>query len=283
MISRLTTTFRARLHRDLRSSTVIRMLATVVIVILTTGVIPAQAQPITVDMLLARIFSSEDREPYELTANFAGSINLVANGSRLAGTAAGTFREWREAGQPKHWKVTVQRLDLPVLLRPFSGTLQRAIEDRAEAQSDSLGTLRSHDLFILEERPGNRYVLAGIRRDIVDEAIDRYGRPQHKEDAATRQHIARWLYTAPLMREWRVRRGGPYALQAVANEQGLVHDLVLYYNWGQIAMTFAYVTVSGQTVWQEVSSVVTSEVSGVGHVDGHLTLTFSQHRLSQLH
>lgn len=273
---------RARPSHRVSWARALRVLTACILLVVTAG-IPARAQPMTVEMLLARIFSTDDREPYDLTANFTGTLALVVGGSRLVGMAVGTFHEWRAAAQPKHWKVMVQRLELPTLLHPFAGALRRAIEDKAAEQSESLETLRSHDLFILEERPGGRYLLAGIRRDLIDEAIDRYGQPQHKLDPATRRYIARWLYTSPSMREWIVRRGGPYALQTVADDQGLVHDLVLRYNWGQIDMTFAYVTVDGQALWREVSSQVASDVNGVGHVDGQLTLTFSQYRLSQVH
>ncbi len=261
-----------------------RILVLIVVATVILGtVVPVQAQPSMVDTLLARIFGTEDREPYELTANFTGSLDLVISGSRVVGTAVGTFREWRTAGQPRHWKVTIQQLDLPMLIRPFSEALRRAIEDKASAQLESLETLRSHDLFILDEQPDGRYVLAGIRHDLVDEAIDRYGHPQDKQDIGTRRQIARWLYTSPSMQDWIVRKGGPYALHVVADEHGLVHDLVLSYDWGQVNLTFAYVVVARQPIWREVTSAVTSEVHGFGQVNGQLTLTFSQHRLELLH
>ncbi len=240
--------------------------------------LPARAQSLTIDTLLARIFSTDDQTPYDLTANFTGTLTVGIKDGRWVGVAAGSFHEWRPQGQQRRWRVSVERLDLPTLLRPFSGPLRRAIEERAAMQSESLEALRSHELFIFAEQPGGRYVLGGIRRDLVDEAIDRYGRAADKGDPATRRAIARWLYTAPTMRDWIVRRGGPYSLQAVADDTGLVHTVTLNYNWGRLDLTFAYVTVGGHVLWREVSSAVISEIEGIGHVTGYLTLTFSQHR-----
>ncbi len=242
--------------------------------------LPARAQSLTIDTLLARIFSTDDQTPYDLTANFTGTLTVGVKDGRWVGVATGSFHEWRLKGQQRHWRVSVEQLDLPTLLRPFSGPLRRAIEERAAMQSESLEALRSHELFIFAEQPGGRYVLGGIRRDLVDEAIDRYGHAADKRDPATRRAIARWLYTAPTMRDWIVRRGGPYSLQAVADDTGLVHTVTLNYNWGRLDLTFAYVTVGGHVLWREVSSAVISEIDGIGHVTGHLTLTFSQHRFA---
>ncbi len=242
--------------------------------------LPARAQSLPIDTLLARIFSTDDQTPYDLTANFTGTLTVGIKDGQWVGVAAGSLHEWRLKGQQRHWRVSVERLDLPTLLRPFSGPLRRAIEERAAMQSEGLEALRSHELFIFAEQPGGRYVLGGIRRDLVDEAIDRYGRAADKGDPATRRAIARWLYTAPTMRDWIVRRGGPYSLQAVADDTGLVHTVTLNYNWGRLDLTFAYVTVGGHVLWREVSSAVISEIEGIGHVTGHLTLTFSQHRFA---
>ncbi len=242
--------------------------------------IPARAQSLSIDTLLARIFSTDDQTPYDLNANFSGTLTVGVKDGRWVGVATGSFHEWRLKGEQRRWRVSVERLELPTLLRPFSGPLRRAIEERAAMQSESLEALRSHELFILEEQPGGRYVLAGIRRDLVDEAIDRYGRAGDKRDPMTRRAIARWLYTSPTMRDWIVRRGGPYSLQALADDTGLVHTVTLNYNWGHLDLTFAYLTVGGHVLWREVSSAVISEIEGLGHVTGHLILTFSQHRFT---
>ncbi len=242
----------------------------------------ARAQPLTIDSLLTRIFSTDDRTSYDLTAAFNGTLTLGLKEGRWVALAAGTFHEWRTAGQPRHWKINIDQLDLPTLLRPFSGALRRAIEEKAAMQSESLEALHSHELFILEELPGGRYVLAGIRSDLVDEAIDRYGHAADKTNPTTRRAIARWLFVAPTMREWIVRRGGAYAIQAVADEQGLVYSVTLFYNWGRLDMTFNYVTIAGRPIWREVGTGIISDIDGVGHVTGHLSLTFSQHKFALL-
>ncbi len=244
--------------------------------------LPVRAQPLAIDTLLARI-STDDHAPYELTAAFTGPLIIGHKDGRWVGIASGTFHEWRSAGQPRRWKINIDQLDLPTLLRPFTGALRRAIEEKAAIQFESLETLHSHDLFILEELPGGRYVLGGIRHDIVDDAIDRYGHAGDKTNPITRRAIARWLYVAPTMHDWIVRRGGgAYALQTLADDQGLVHTIGLFYNWGQLDMTFTYLTVGGRSVWREVSSGIMSDIEGLGHVTGHLTLTFSQHRFALL-
>jgi len=262
---------------------VIRVIASLVAAVLVIALpVGAQQQPRTIDALLARIFSTDDQTPYDLTANFNGTLIVGVKDGQWVGVATGTFHEWRNKGQQRHWRVSVERLDLPLLLRPFGGPLRRAIEERAATQSESLEALRSHDLFILEEQSGGDYVLAGIRRDLVDEAIDRYGHGQGKADAVMRRAIARWLYTAPTMRSWIVRRGGPYSVKAVSDQAGLVQTVTLNYNWGRLNVTFAYVTVDGRILWREVTSDVLSEIEGLGNVTGNLTLTFSQYRLAVL-
>ncbi|HEY6103121.1 MAG TPA: hypothetical protein VI007_07840, partial [bacterium] len=152
--------------------------------------IPGWSQP-TVDTLLARIFGSEDKTPYELTADFNGTLTLVVRGSRTTAVAAGSFTEWRGADGIRRRKVDVKKLDLPVLLRPFAGSIRRTIEEKVETQSETPDTFYEHDIFILSQQQG-RYVLVGVQRAIVDAAIDRYGKPQDKKDPEVRRRIARW-------------------------------------------------------------------------------------------
>lgn len=263
-------------HMQQRSAP-IRVLTWLVAALL-LGTWPASAQTPSVDSLLAQIFGT-DATAYDLTATLSGTVAFSTRETRWVGNASGTFHEWRTVGQPRRWKISIEKLELPTLLRPFSSPLQRAIEDRAAAQSEALESLHSHDFFILEELKG-RYVLAGIRRDLVDEAIDRYGRTSDKGNPSVRRFIARWLYTAPTMRESIKRPRGPYAVRLVTDEHGLVDTVALYYNWGQIDMTFAYITLAGRPFWHTANSIIASEVTGLGHVDGVMKLTFAQHRLS---
>ena len=234
---------------------------------------------VTVETLLARIISADSRDEYELRADFHALIVLVAGGSRLAGEATGSFHESRRPGEPRRWRITVQRLDLPLLLRPFSRAIRTLIEERAESQSESLESFRSHDFFIQEER-GGQFVLVGVRRDLVDEAIDRYGKPADTLDPETRRRIARWLFTAPTMKGFLVRSGPPYAVRLVVDEQGLVHENELFYNWGRTATTISYTTIGGRPMWHDVQSTVNGEVAGLGHVEGHVTLAIRNYALA---
>jgi hypothetical protein len=241
--------------------------------------VPARAQParspMTVDALLARIFGSEDKTPYELTADFNGTLTLVVRGSRTTAVAAGSFREWRGRDGVRRRKVTVTKLDLPLLLRPFRSSVQRIIEEKVETQSETPETFHEHDIFILSEQR-DRYTLIGVQRDIIDAAIDRYGKPQDKRDPETRRRIARWLWTSP-QRENLPRAGPPYALRAQVDTEGLVHELTLFYNWGEVGTRIAYMEINKQAVWRSISADALSDVSGVGRVDGVLLLQFTNH------
>lgn len=243
------------------------------------GAAAAQTTP-SVDTLLARLFGSEDKTPYELTADFSGTLTLVVRGGRFIAVAAGSFQEVRKSDGIKRRKVTITRLDLPVLLRPFRSTLRRVIEEKVETQSESPETFHDHDIFVQSELPGKRYMLIGVHKDIVDEAIDKYGKPEHKKDPATRRRIAHWLYTSPSMRDMLVRTGPPYVLQAILDDGGTLYELTLFYNWGEVGTRISYITVNSQPVWQQVSADATSELSGFGRVDGKLLLNFSNHCVS---
>jgi hypothetical protein len=235
----------------------------------------------TVDSLLGRIISADNRDQYELTADFQADLILMVSGRRLRGHASGTLRESRRAGEPRRWKITVQKLDLPLLLQPFARTLRSLIEDRAESQSQSLETFNSHDFFIQEEHRG-RYVLIGLRRDVVDEMIDKYGKPADRHDPEIRRRIARWLFTSRSMRDFTVRSGPPYALRLLVDEQGVVYETELFYNWGQALTKITYINVSGRPAWHDVQTTIDSEVSGLGHVEGQLTLQIRNYTLTLL-
>jgi hypothetical protein len=239
--------------------------------------VPASSQP-SVDSLLARIFSSEDKTPYDLTADFDGTLTLVVRGSKTTAVAAGSFREWRGADGVRRRRVDIKKLDLPVLLRPFGGSIRRIIEEKVETQSETPETFTEHDIFILGEQQG-RYVLIGVQRAIVDEAIKKYGKPQDGKDPEVRRRIARWLWTSP-QRENIIRPGPPYALRAVVNDGGLIYELVLYYNWGEVGTRISYIEVNKQPVWRSVSADAISDVSGMGRVNGVMTLNFTNHCLN---
>lgn len=235
---------------------------------------PAPSQP-SVDTLLARVFGSEDKTPYELTADFSGTLTLIVHGARSTAVAAGSFVESRGPDGIRKRKVDIKKLDLPVLLRPFRATVQRIIEERVETQSESPETFHEHDIFILMAQR-DRYVLVGVQRDIIDAAIDKYGTPQDKQNPEVRRLIARWLWTGP-QRKRLARPGGPYALRAVVDEQGLLYELTLYYNWGEVGTRISYVEVNRQPVWRTVAADAVSDIAGLGRVDGVMLLNFTNH------
>jgi hypothetical protein len=201
-------------------------------------------------------------------------------GGFTEGKVAGLLHEWRNQGEPRRWKITVRELDLPLLLHPFSGAVRATIEQKAEAQSQAFENFRDYDVFMLEEHAGGRYALIGIRRDVVDDAIARFGKTADKQDVAIRREIARWLFTAPSMRSWITRGGPPYAVKVLTDETGLVHEIQVLHGRGQVGMKFSYLRVSGQPAWQEVLSTFTSNTGAAGYIEGRLNLAFADHSLN---
>jgi hypothetical protein len=239
---------------------------------------PARAQE-PVETLIAQIFGTKDAASYELQAHVRGMFSLTTGGGFIVGTAAGSFREWRTPGS-RRWRITVQELELPWLLRPFSGAVRASIEQRVEAQSEAFESFRNYDVFVSEELAGGQYVLVGLRRDLVDEAITRFGRSVDKQDVSSRRTIARWLFTAPSMQSWIKRAGQPYALKVVTDESGLVDELEVSYERSQVGMKFSYLTVSDQPAWKEVlSTFANSNAKGLGHLEGQLRLGFADYKL----
>ncbi len=235
---------------------------------------------IDVDLLLARAVGAGSQDAYDLTADFKGSLTVTVHGAPFTALASGSYRETRKPGELRRRQIKVHQIEVPLLLRPFTGSVRNLIEKKTEMQSDNPATFNGHDIFVLEEQVGPRYVLAGVHRRIVDEAIDRYGGAIHREDPAFRRNIARWLYTAPTMRGWIVRAGPPYALRTVVDEPGLIYELQLFYDWGQLGTKISYVTVQGKPAWRDVTTDTTSELSGLGRVDGQMILSFSNHCLN---
>jgi hypothetical protein len=252
------------------------MVGIVVAVVLAAGS-AAAAEPDQVDGLLDRLFGAGERGPYLLTADFSGYILATVAGTQLRADAEGSFREWRGRDNVRRRTVRLQTLRLPLLLRPFAGTLRRALEDKVEAQADAPEAFLQHDVFILTRLPAGRYVLAGVQRSIVTDAITRFGRAKDQEDTLTRREIARWLYTSAPMRSFLVRAGPPYAFRAIVDDTGLLHELVLSYDWGALSTKVDFVMVSGQPVARRIVADTASEVSGVGRVTGQLLLTFFNH------
>ncbi len=241
--------------------------------------VPVLAQPLAVDTLLARVAVDPNPQPYTLTADFTATVVLFLSTGRVTVRAAGAYVEARPAsGAPRERRATVHQLDVPLLLRPFTPAIRKAVVDLIETEQRLADFLPTQDIFVLEERAG-RYVLGGVRRDIVTEAMQRYGQGASVNDPATRRALARWLHT-PARRATIVRPGPPYALTAMVDDAGLVHQLVLYYDWGQVGSRIAFVLVDGRPFWREVQSESSTEVAGLGRVDGHLVLVLSRHCLN---
>ncbi len=250
-----------------------------VLVLATQVALPARAQE-SVEMLITQIFGAKDAAAYELQAHVRGAFSLTTGSGFLTGTAAGNFREWRTLGGPRRWRVTIQDLELPWLLRPFAGAVRASIEQKVEQQSEAFQNFRNYDVFTADEQTGGQITLIGLRRDIVDEAITRYGRAVDMKDEATRREIAEWLFTAPSMQSWIKRSGQPYALKVVTDEAGLVHELHVFYERSQVGMKFSYLTVGAQPAWKEVLSTFTnSNAKGLGRLEGQLKLGFADHKL----
>jgi len=64
---------------------------------------------------------------------------------------------------------------------------------------------------------------------------------------------------------------------ATVDEAGLIYELTLFYNWGEVGTRIFYVEVNKQAGWRTVSADAISEVAGFGRVDGVMVLHFTNH------
>src|SRR3990170_2037355 len=127
---------------------------------------------------------------YDATADFDGDVVITWRAGRITARAAGSYREWRLTfGAPRRRQVTITRLDLPFVLRPFEGNLKSLIEQRIEREEGALSLLDDYDVFIAEELPNGRYVLGAVRKDIVTDVMQRYGRASDLKDVNVRRAI----------------------------------------------------------------------------------------------
>jgi len=242
---------------------------------------PAEAQRLTVDALLLRIYTEPNPQLYTMTADFRADFTLSLATGKFNVRAAGTMVESRAAmGEPKKRKADVTRLDLPLMLLPFSSSIRKVVTDLIEVEQKPGEVLPVHDVFIAEERLDGRYLLGGVRRDIVTQTMKRYNQTSGLDDNDARRAIARWLWS-PTQRASIVRPGpGPYMLTALVDENGLIHQLILAYDWGQVGNRITFATIGGRSFWREVISDTTSEVAGIGRVDGHMVMQVTNHCLN---
>ncbi len=253
-------------------------LAGVLAALLLTG--PAFAQAAPVDLLLARIFTEPNPQPYTMTADFSAAFILNVPTGRVTVHAAGTLVESRAAaGEPRKRKATITRLDIPLILRPFSNSIRKVVTDLIEVEQRPQEILPYQDVFIAEDR-GDRIMLGGVRADIVTEVMNNRGLGTMVKDPVARREIAKWLWS-PTKRESIVRGGqGPYMLTAMVDDSGLMYQLTLSYDWGHVGNHITYVMIGGRAFWGEVTSDSSSQISGIGRVDGTMTLRVQNHCLN---
>ena len=259
------------------------LFATLIVAIASTLPGPATAQPQgpSVDVLIARVYSEPNPQPYTMTADFNSEVVLKLPTGLITVRAVGTMTESRTAvGQPRTRKATVTKLDVPVLLRPFSNAIRKVVTDAIELEQKPNEILPTQDIFIAEARAPDKILLGGVRTDIVNDTMVKYKQEALIRDTTARRVIARWLWS-PSQRGGIVRGGpGPYMLAVLIDETGLIHQLTLTYDWGQIGNRIQFVTVGGRPFWREVISDTASEVAGIGHVDCRMTLFVQNHCLN---
>lgn len=242
---------------------------------------PALAQGLSIDALVSRILTDPNPQPYTMAADFTARMVFNMTTGRIEVNAAGTLLESRSAtGEPRRRKATITRLDVPLLLRPFSSSIRRSVTDLVEAEPRPGEFLPTQDMFIVEERAGGRSLVGGVRQDVVTDTMTRYGQTANLRDPASRRAIARWLWS-PTQRASIVRGGpGPYMLSALVDETGLLHQLSLFYEWGELSNRFAFASVGGRPFWREVITDTSSEFMGLGRVDATIALQISNHCLN---
>src|SRR3989304_2310168 len=239
--------------------------------------LPAAANHIPVETLLQRMFTDPAPTPYDATADFDGDVVITWRAGRSTARAAGSYREGRAPlGAPRRRQVTITRLDLPFVLRPFEGNLKSLIEQRIEGEEGALSLLDDYDVLTAGDIPNGRYVLGAVRKDIVTDVMQRYGRASDLKDVNVRRAIARWLYL-PRQRELVTRPGGPFIATAVVDEQGTYYGLQLIYDWGPVGTELDWANVGGRPVWRGGERGAAMDVRGTGRGGGQKSLRFSNH------
>ncbi len=240
----------------------------------------ASAQALTVDVLIARLVTEPNTQPYQLTADFTTRATLNMSTGKFTVAAVGTMIESRTAGlDPRRRKATITKMDVPLLLRPFSNSIRQTLTDMIETERRFAEFVPLFDIFIQQELGGGRFMLGGVRQDIVTEVMTKYGQAAYTKDPIARRAIARWLF-APSQRASIVRGGASYAVSALVDEAGLVHQLTLFYEWGVLGNRFSFVTVGGRSFWREVVGDTSTELTSIGRVDGVIVIQFSNHCLN---
>ncbi len=157
-----------------------------------------------------------------MNADFSAGFLLNVPTGRVTVHATGTLVESRAAaGEPRKRKATITKLDIPLILRPFSNSIRKVVTDLIEVEQKPQEILPYQDVFIAEDR-GDRILLGGVRADIVTEVMNTRGLGTMVKDPVARREIARWLWS-PTKRESIIRGGpGPYMLTAMVDDSALV-------------------------------------------------------------
>jgi hypothetical protein len=238
--------------------------------------LPGRAQVPTVDDLLRAALAPKPSELYTMHADFNVVLTVRYAGSGLlTATAQGTLIEQHRPGEPLHRALGIREIHVPLVLRPFTGLVQRIIRERIETQPDDLPDVHADDFFLLDSAGGG-YTIGGVRRDIVTRAMAAYASVDDGAgDREMRRSVAKWLFTSPLMKDRLVRPGPPYALEGVVDTHGLLRGFMVFYNWGTLRTQIDYAMISGAPVWDRLQTDVAGKLPTLGPVTGDVTIALS--------
>ncbi|HKX17705.1 MAG TPA: hypothetical protein VJT33_06815 [bacterium] len=240
--------------------------------------LPGWGQTPSADDLVRLALAPKPSELYTMRADYDLILTVrYGSGGLLTTTARGMLTEWHRPRQPLHRSITIREMRIPLLLRPFSGLVQRVIKERIETQPDDLPDVNGHDFFLLDDPSKDQYVIGGVRRDIVTETLATYRNPgaATSNDPETRRAVAKWLFSSPTMKSRVIRSGPPYAMKGVVDAQGLLRAFDLFYNWGILRTQIAYAFINGAPVWNRLHTDVASDLPTLGRVTGGVTISLS--------
>ena len=102
-----------------------------------------------------------------MTADFSAGFILYVPTGRVTVHAVGTLVESRAAaGEPRKRRATITKLDIPLILRPFSNSIRKVVTDLIEVEQKPQEILPYQDVFIAGDR-GDRFLLGGDRKSVV--------------------------------------------------------------------------------------------------------------------
>ena len=170
--------------------------------------------------------------PYELRADFAATLALMIGSLQHTATSQGEVLDRLGTNGEHQITVSVRAVQVPLLLRPFKGSIASVTSELISSQAEDPRTFAGYDLAVLETRDDGTSVLGGVRADIVDEAVRRLPPSASSSSPELRRALAKALLTSPSMREGLRRSGPPYAFRAVADAAGRLLESAVLYDWG---------------------------------------------------